>query len=57
MIDNSKNKLYYAVNDISLNDFGLLSDCLYTNVNDIYKHPILKLISAVTIYKESAALN
>ena len=51
--DNLKNELYHAVDDTSLNDLGCLSDCLYTDADDIQKHLTTKLISALANYKDS----
>ena len=55
--DNFENELHHAVDSGGLNDTGFLSGCLYTDANDTRTHPTMKLVSAVTNYKNKAALN
>lgn len=50
-IDNFKKKLNYTMNDIGLNNSGLLSDYLYTDIDNIWKNLTLKLLSTITNYK------
>lgn len=34
-VENFKNNFYYNVNSAGIDDLGLLSSCLYTNMNNI----------------------
>lgn len=43
------------MNNTNLNDSGLLSSCMLTDADDYQNHSTLKLVSAVTNYKQDAA--
>lgn len=56
-IDDFEKELYHAVDSIGLNDTSFLSRCFYTDANDTWTHPTLKLVLAVTNYKNKVVLN
>ena len=45
------------MNDVILNDYGLLSGCLYTETDDAQEHSTMKLVSTVMKCKRGAALS
>lgn len=49
--------MHHIINDADVNNSGLLSSCLYTNANDIWEYPILKLVFVITNYKQYIASN
>lgn len=51
--DNYENVLHHAVDDAELNDDRILSGRLYTDADDNRTHPTLKLVSALTNYKNN----
>lgn len=51
--DNYANKLYYTIDNARLNTDKMISSCFYINVNNIWTNLILKLITAVTNYKNN----
>ncbi len=53
--DNHENELHHSMSDAWLNDSGLLSGCLYTDIDDARDHFIMKLVSTVANYKQGAA--
>ncbi len=53
-IENFKNNLDHAVNNAEISDSGLLSGCLYTDVDDTQEHPPMKLVSAITNHKKKS---
>lgn len=53
--DNYENKLHHALGTGGLNDSGILSGCLYTDVYDTQENPTMKLVLAVTNHKRTAA--
>lgn len=55
--DNFENEFYHVIDSAGLNDTGILSGCLYTDGNDTWTHPTMKLVSAVTNYKNKVILN
>ena len=42
---------------MGLNDIGFLGDCFYTDANDTWMYPTMKLVSAITNYQNEAAFN
>ena len=52
--DNFENDLYHAIHDVEIHDFGLLSGCLYTDMDDIQNHPTIKLVLAITNHKNKS---
>lgn len=55
--DNFENDLHYAINNVEIGDSGLLSGCLYTDVDDTWEHPTMKLVSAITNHKNKSNNN
>lgn len=53
---NFKNKLYYTINAVNLNDSYYLSGYLYINANNPQKYLTTKLISAMPNHKNLAIL-
>lgn len=54
---NFENELYYAIDSKELNNTGFLSSYFYINTNDTWTYPMIKLVLAITNYKNKAALN
>lgn len=52
--ENFENDLHYVVSNTGINDSGLLSGCLYTDVDDTWKYTIMKLVSAITNHKRKS---
>lgn len=46
--DNFENNLHHTANNIEIGDLGLLSSCLYINVNNIQEYPTMKLVLAIS---------
>ncbi len=42
------------MNNAGISDSGLLSGCLYTDVDETQEHPTMKLVSAITNYKKKS---
>lgn len=55
--NNCENEFHHIVDGIRLNNTDFLSGCLYIDANDTRTHPTIKLVSAITNYKNKAALN
>lgn len=49
--DNFKNNLHHADNNIGIRDSGLLSGCLYINMDNTWEHLTMKLVSAISNHK------
>ncbi len=45
--NSEKNNLHYAIGSVGINELGILSSHIYTNVNKLKQNPYLKLISAI----------
>lgn len=45
--NNNKNNLYHAIRAASINKLGIMSGCIYIDVNKSRQNPYLKLISAI----------
>lgn len=54
--NNYENELYHTIGTDGLNDSGILSERLYTDVDYTQENPTIKLISVVTNHKRTAAL-
>ena len=50
-VGNFENNLYHAANNIRIGNSGLLSGCLYIDVNNTREHPTIKLVLAITSHK------
>ncbi len=46
-ISNNENDLYHALRTARIENTGLSSGCIYTNINEARQNPYLKLISAI----------
>ncbi|MCJ1347504.1 hypothetical protein MMC31_005729 [Peltigera leucophlebia] len=54
---NDENDLHHAVHDAGLDHTGLLSGCIYMDVNESRQNPYLKLISAINNVHTGASCN
>lgn len=45
--NNEENDLHHAIGSAGINESGILSGCIYTDVNESRQNPYLKLISAI----------
>ncbi len=45
--NNDENNLHYTIGSAGINESGILSGCIYTDVNESEQNPYLKLISAI----------
>ncbi len=45
--NNEENDLYHAIRSIGINESGILSSCIYTNINESKQNPYFKLISTI----------
>ncbi len=45
--NNDENDLHYAIGSAGINELGILSSCIYIDVNESRQNPYLKLISAI----------
>ncbi len=45
--NNEKNNLYHAIGSVGINESGIFSGDIYTDVNESRQNPYLKLISAI----------
>lgn len=52
--NNFENNLYYTINNTKISNSSILSKFLYTNVNNTWKHPIMKLVSAISNHKRKS---
>lgn len=43
-INNDENKIYHAIKSASINDSGIFSSCIYTNIKESRQNSYLKLI-------------
>lgn len=55
--NNFDNELYYTDNSIGLNNTAFLSSCFFPNANNIQTYPTMKLVLAITNYKNKMVLN
>lgn len=55
--DNYENELHHAINSARLEVDGTLNGCLYTDIDDTWTNPTLKLVFADTNYKNNAILS
>lgn len=53
-IENFENDLHHADSNVEISDSGLLSDCLYTNVDHTWDHFTIKLVFAITNHKRKS---
>lgn len=49
--DNFENNFYHIASNAEIGDLGLLSSCLYTNINNTQEYSIMKLVLAIINYK------
>lgn len=42
--NNKENNLYHAIRSVNINEFGILSGCIYTDVNESRENLYLNLI-------------
>lgn len=52
--DNFKNNLHYTVNNARISDFGILSNCLYINTDNIEEYLIIKLVLTICNHKKKS---
>ncbi len=45
--NNEENNLYHDIGTVSINELGILSGCIYTNINKFKQNSYLKLISTI----------
>ncbi len=56
--NNNENDLHHAIGSESINELGILSGCIYTDVNESRQNPYHKSISAIhNLYNDSALDN
>lgn len=53
-IDNFKNDPHHTIKSARISDFDLLSNCLYTNIDNNQKHLTIKLVSTISNYKKKS---
>lgn len=50
-INNFENNLYYVINNVRISNSNLLNGCLYTNTDNTWEYPTIKLVLAIYNYK------
>ncbi len=53
--NNDENDLHHVIGSAGINESGILSSCIYTNVNKSRQNPYLKLISAIHNFSNDSA--
>lgn len=48
---NFENNLHYIPNNVGIGNLNLLSSCLYANIDNTQEYPTIKLVLAITNYK------
>ncbi len=55
--NNNKNDLHHAIGSASINESGILSGCIYIDVNESRQNPYMKLIFAIHNLLNDSALD